>query len=121
MALRPGVKAWLIFLNLVFLGALAVSPSDAAMVPLLAYVASGPLLLGMAAAQGGLTRALGLAHLLPFGALLVWAVPQVATAGPFAPYLALLSLTVGVCLAFDIWDLARFAAGDRKPFLPPKG
>jgi hypothetical protein len=120
MALRPGVKAWLVFLNLVFLSALAVWPSDAARVPLLAYVASGPLLLGMAAAQGGLTRALGLAHLPPFGALLLWSVPQ-ATAGPYAPYLALLSLTVAICLAFDLWDLARYAAGDRKPFLPPEG
>ncbi len=69
----------------------------------------------MASAQGGLTRALGLAHLLPFGALVLWAVPQAAAGGAGAAYLAVLSAAVAVCLAFDLWDLARYARGDRTP------
>lgn len=118
LALRPAVKAWLILLNLAFLGALAFWPAPAATVPLLAYVATGPLLLGMAAAQGGLTRALGTAHLVPFGALLLWVLPASRAAGSEGTYLVLLSAMVAVCLAFDLWDLARYARGDRRPFGP---
>lgn len=116
MALRPAVKSWLILLNLAFLAAFAFWPGPTATVPLYAYVATGPLILGMAAAQGGLTRALGLAHLLPFGGLLLWSIPQAAAGGPEAAYLWLLSATVIICLAFDLWDLARYARGARAPF-----
>ncbi len=53
MAMKPWVKVWLAALNLAFLAGLAFWPAPAATVPLLAYVASGPLLLGWRRRRAG--------------------------------------------------------------------
>lgn len=114
-ALPLWVKLWLIALNGVFLAALAFWPAPIAAMTVLAYLASGPLLLGMAALQGGLTRALGLAHLATYTPLLLWLLPQAGLGGPEAIYTLVLSAALAICLGFDLWDLGRYLRGDRAP------
>lgn len=109
------VKLWLCVLNGVFLAAFAFWPAPIATLTLLSYIASGPLLLGMAAAQGGLTRALGITHLVAFTPLLVWLLPQAGINGPEAHYALSLSVSLIVCLGFDLSDLIRYLRGERQP------
>jgi hypothetical protein len=109
MACPLWVKIWLIFLNGVFLAAFAFLPSRTAEVALVAYFATAPLLAGQIGYDGGLRRILALAHLVPWIPLLVWLV--IAAHG--TSYATLLTLTVAICLAFDINDLWLFIKGDR--------
>ena len=110
MALPLWVKTWLVFLNGVFLFALALLPDKIAEVTLVAYFATAPLLAGQVGYDGGLRRILGLAHLVPWVPLLAWLmiIPDATS------YSILLSITVAICLAFDINDLRLFIKGDRK-------
>lgn len=117
MALPGWVKIWLFALNIAFLAAPAMMPWEAARVILIAYVASGPMLLGFAVHAGGLTRAMGVGHIVPWVPLLVWMVvqfPQFGEAGPLAQvYAAKLGAMVVLCLAFDIYDLVRWHRGEQ--------
>lgn len=115
----PGwVKLWLAALNAVFLAAIAFVPSDLARVVLVAYVASGPLLAGFAVLEGGLTRAMGLGHLLPWTPMLVWLLDALGR-GLLSPaqavYALCLATAVIVCLGFDLADLVRWWRGERAP------
>lgn len=107
------VKLWLLLLNAVFLASLGFWPTDISRFTLAAYVASGPLLLGIAAAQGGLTRLLGLAHLLAWLPLLIWLIPRLGTATLEAGFALLLFAVTLICLALDLWDIRRWLGGDR--------
>lgn len=109
LALPLWVKLWLVFLNGVFIAAFALLPDRIAEVTIVAYVATGPLLAGQVGYDGGLRRILGLAHLVPWVPLLAWLV--LVSEG--SSYSVLLSLTVGICLAFDLNDLRLFLQGDR--------
>jgi hypothetical protein len=115
----PGwVKVWLLALNAVFLSATAFVPSDLAQVVLVAYVASGPLLAGFAFIEGGLTRAMGLGHLLPWTPMLVWLLDALGR-GVLPPaqaiYALCLTAAIIVCLGFDLADLVRWWRGERAP------
>lgn len=124
LALKGWVRAWLFFLNFVLLGSLFFLSDPAGRWILLAYLAAGPLLLGIMHRQRGLTRVLGIAHLVPWTPLTVYLALRLTTArlGPqitaaetpllFA-YVLLVLVTVGVCLAFDAYDLARWIRGER--------
>lgn len=124
MALKGWVKIWLFFLNAVFLACLAFLYDPAAYVIAAAYLACGPLLTVIAYRQRGLTRMLGIAHIVPWLPLTAYlglrlggelAGPRVTAAGDaglFA-YLVLVLVTVAVCLAFDFYDLARWLRGER--------
>lgn len=124
LALKGWVRAWLFFLNFVLLGSLFFLDDPAGRWTLLAYLASGPLLLGIMHRQRGLTRILGIAHLVPWTPLMVYLAVRVSTdrVGPqlgpagslllFA-YVVLVLVTVGVCLAFDANDLVRWIRGER--------
>ncbi|MCV6825783.1 MULTISPECIES: hypothetical protein [Halocynthiibacter] len=109
LALPLWVRLWLVLLNGVFIAAFALLPDRIGEVTLLAYLATAPLLAGQVGYDGGLRRILGLAHLVPWIPLLAWLV--------FIPdrsaYSMLLSLTVAICLAFDVNDLRLFFQGDR--------
>lgn len=127
LSLPTWVKVWLFVLNAVFLAAPALLPWGTASVVLIAYVASGPLLLGFAVHAGGLTRAMGIGHLLPWGPLLVWLALQgglfdadLMQESPerFA-YAWLLGAAITACLAFDLYDLVRWMRGDREVMLAP--
>lgn len=109
------VKLWLVALNGVFLAAPLVWPWPSAQIVLLAYGASGPVLAAFAFWAGGMTRIMGLGHLIPWGPLLVWlvVVPQ-----PGSGYALVLSGAVALCLSFDLYDLARWLRGDRG-IVPP--
>ncbi len=84
---------------------------------LIAYVASGPLLGAFAVFAGGLTRAMGLAHLVPWLPMLVWLTIWICSSeahGLALGYAALLACMTTICLAFDIYDLWRWARGERE-------
>jgi hypothetical protein len=124
LGMKTWVKLWLFFLNGVFLAAFAFGYDPLAFWTLAAYGASGPLLVLMMRAQGGLTRLLGIAHLIPWVPLVAYLCGRLGTAalGPrLAPatdpglfaYAVVLLAVVVVCLAFDVWDVVRWARGER--------
>jgi hypothetical protein len=117
LSMKRPVLAWLLFLNGVMLAALFYTHTVEAKVILAAYVASGPWLAAMVAAQRGLTRLLGLGHLVPWSPLMVYLLMQVlAPASATAMPLSLLGLTlatVGLCLALDAYDVWRWFSGER--------
>ncbi len=112
MGLPLWVRLWLFGLNGVFLAALAFVPSDMARVVLTGYVASGPLLAAFALAQGGLTRAAGLGHLLPWVPMLGWLAADFP-AGAQGVYAGVLAVCAAICLGFDVYDTARWLKGER--------
>jgi len=117
LSLPLWVKIWLFALNAVFLLSPAFLPWDAARVVLIAYVASGPLLGAFAVFEGGLTRAMGLAHLVPWVPMLVWLTIWIGSSeahGLALGYAALLACITTICLAFDVYDLWRWARGERE-------
>ena len=109
LALPLWVKLWLVFLNGVFIAAFAFLPERIGEVTIVAYVATAPLLAGQVGYDGGLRRILGLAHLVPWIPLLAWLLFIVEGSA----YSIILSLTVAICLVFDINDLRLFFQGDR--------
>lgn len=124
LSMKVWVKSWLFFLNATFLLALAFPPQPLTRWVLLAYVASGPLLLGMMISQRGLTRLLGVAHLIPWTPLAGYLVLRLGgeTAGPrlrpethgnLYGYALVLLATVLVCLAADAYDALRWLRGER--------
>lgn len=124
LSMKPWVKNWLFFLNAVFIAAFAFLEDPAAKWILLAYITSGPLLGWFMIKQRGLTRLLGVAHLVPWVPLLIYIVLRLTSdvAGPivsftitpmFATYLYLLLACLVVCLSLDAWDVVRYLRGER--------
>ena len=116
LALPLWVKVWLFWLNGVFLAALFFVPSELSRIVLIAYVAAGPLLLAFAFFEGGLSRLMGLGHLLPWAPMVVWLVMwlwQTGLTSPDAVYGVVLAVTTMICLGFDIYDVRRWLRGDR--------
>lgn len=123
MSLPAWVKAWLFALNAVFLAAPALMPWDAARVVLIAYVASGPLLLGFAVHAGGLTRSMGIGHIVPWAPLLAWLTMKPDLYGEglaLSGYASLLAVMIALCLAFDLYDLVRWHKGERAILMRPR-
>lgn len=118
------VKIWLMALNGVFIASPAVLPWSEASVILTAYVASGPLVLAFAAFEGGLNRAMGIGHLVPWAPMLVWLTAWITEPGPDPlelGYATLLAAMTGLCLGLDIYDLSRWYRGDRDILSAPRG
>ncbi len=124
LSMKPWVKTWLFFLNAVFLSAFAFPEDPAPQWILLAYAASGPLLVWIMGKQRGLSRLLGVAHLVPWVPLLIYLVLRLTSnvAGPtvsftvvpfLAGYLYLLLACLVVCLSLDAWDVVRYVRGER--------
>lgn len=116
MSLPLWVKTWLFALNAVFLLSPVFLPWEAARIVLIAYVASGPLLGAFAVFEGGLTRAMGIAHLVPWVPMLVWLMIWIATSdtlGIARGYAVLLVTMTVICLAFDVYDILRWLRGER--------
>ncbi len=111
MALPLWVKLWLVLLNGSFLWAFFYWPDDLAKITLIAFVATGPLLAGQLAYDGGLRRILGLAHLVPWAPLLVWLIWLHGL--ELGAYAQVLAIVLTICLTFDAYDLIRFWRGDR--------
>lgn len=112
MSLPGWVKAWLIVLNGVFLWSVFYWPSDLTKITLTAFVATGPLLMGQLAFDGGLRRILSLAHLVSWVPFLGWLLWQFHT--EHSGYAQTLAVTLSICLAFDVYDLVQFWRGDRE-------
>ncbi|MEP5762119.1 MAG: hypothetical protein ABJ327_22970 [Litoreibacter sp.] len=109
MALPSWVKVWLAVLNSAFVAAFVFLPDRIAEVTLIAYFAALPLLAGQVGYDGGLRRILALGHLVPWIPFLIWLV----TLPDRTTYVALLTIIVAICLAFDANDLRLFAKGER--------
>lgn len=124
MKIKTWVKIWLFALNAVFLVAFFYWPTEFSQVTLAAFFATAPILFALMIVQRGLTRLLGIAHLIPWVPLLAYiglrfsgdfAGAQITyqdNAGLFT-YAIVLFAFVAVCLAFDVYDLARWVRGDR--------
>ncbi len=124
ISLKTWVKIWLFALNAVFLAAFFYWPTEFSQVTLAAYVASAPILFALMIVQRGLTRLLGIAHLIPWIPLLAYVGLRISgdfagrqityqdNAGLFT-YAIVLFGFVAVCLAFDVYDLTRWVRGDR--------
>lgn len=123
LSMKTWVKVWLFALNAIFLAGAIFWPAAEVQWVLLAYVASGPLLaLGMIA-QKGLTRLLGLAHIVPWTPLAAYLGMRLFTdvLGPsltfannpgYYLYLVSLFVSVVICLSLDAYDIARWAKGE---------
>ena len=106
------VFIWLCFLNIYFLMSVLFWPDRLAVVVLMGYVATGPLLAGQIAFDGGLRRILGLSHLVPWVPLLIWLMMHEGE----GLYRVVLIMMLAICLAFDAFDVWRFWRGDRNAF-----
>ncbi len=124
LSMKPWVKNWLFFLNIVFIAASAFLEEPAAKWILFAYVSSGPLLVWFMIKQRGLSRILGIAHLVPWIPLLIYIVLRLTsdivgstisftTAPFFCAYLHFLLACLVVCLSLDAWDVVRYVRGER--------
>jgi len=124
LSMKPVVKVWLFFLNAVFLAALLFPLQPLTIGVLVAYVAAGPLLAAFMIRQRGLTRLLGVAHIVPWVPLAGYLLLRLAgdaagprlnldTHGALYAYVLLLLGTVSICLAFDIYDVVRWLRGER--------
>jgi len=113
-SVKPWIHTWLFALNAVFLGALTLA----------AYVASGPLLAAMMIWQRGLTRLLGLAHLIPWLPLVGYLGLRLTSdaVGPIITrtmspalytYTVVLLAAVVISLGFDAYDCLRWWRGER--------
>ncbi len=122
LGIKTWIKVWLIILNAVFLTAFLFLPSKLSQVILVAYAASLPLMLSFIIVQRGLTRLLGLGHLVPWTPLLAYtflrlftnnAGSQISAQENLELFLfsAALLVFVMVCLAFDIYGLVRWGQG----------
>lgn len=123
LAMKTWVKVWLLALNGLFLASILFLPEPAARITLAAYVASGPLLAAMMIWQRGLTRLLGLAHLVPWLPLVVYlalrlvsdlAGPRLAaaTSPEMFAYVLVLLIAVTSCLLLDVFDCWRWFKGE---------
>ncbi len=124
LSMKTWVKYWLLGLNAIFLASAAFWPDPLARFSLTAYLASAPWLLAIMISQRGLTRFLGVAHLIPWIPLMVYLFLRFTTeiAGPQISYhdtpfqfsFALTLLTMlGVCLLLDAIDVWRWIRGER--------
>jgi hypothetical protein len=122
--MKTWIKIWLFLLNSLFLVAIFFLPEPTARLTLTAYVASGPLLAAMMIWQRGLTRLLGLAHLIPWLPLAGYIALRLTSdvAGPMitrvaAPtlysYLVVLLIAIVICLVLDLYDWWRWWRGER--------
>jgi hypothetical protein len=65
------------------------------------------------------TRLLGLMHFVWFALLpYLWLQAQTEPPGTFRVWLYIILATNGACLAIDVVDVIRYAAGDRRPSVP---
>lgn len=124
LSMKTWVKMWLFFLNGVFLVSLYFWPRNEVKWILLAYIASAPLLFGFMVYQRGLTRLLGLAHLIPWTPLLIYLTIRLESGltvtttstrmdATFYGYLVTLTACLVVCLALDLIDVIRWINGER--------
>lgn len=122
-AMKMSTKIWLFALNGLFLGAVLFLPEPAARLTLAAYVASGPILAAMMIWQRGLTRLLGLAHLIPWVPLVAYlglhltssfgGTDVTSVAPAFHVYLVALLVAMAICLVLDVYDCWRWWRGER--------
>ncbi|RMF10390.1 MAG: hypothetical protein D6763_05840 [Alphaproteobacteria bacterium] len=124
LGIKTWVKYWLFALNGAFLAAFFFWPADIAKIILIAYLATMPMLLAIMIVQRGLTRLLGIGHLIAWIPLVIYLTgrllgrsfgSQLSLENDGALYIYVLVLLgfVTVCLAFDVYDLVKWFKGAR--------
>lgn len=126
LALKGWVKTWLFVLNGVFLAGIALLRVDPAVkLALFAYVATAPYLVVLMLMQRGLSRGLGVAHIVPWTPLVAYLAIRLSADTYLGPrltaeaqpvllgYVAMLLGCIAVCLAFDYYDVVRWLRGER--------
>jgi len=122
LSLPIWVKIWLFAMNAAFLAAPFFLSWGDSLVILIAYAATGPLLFGFAVYEGGLTRLMGVGHLIPWIPLLGWLVYWLTATDDrieAVAYVAFLTGLIAICLVFDIYDLLRWIRGERSILIAP--
>jgi hypothetical protein len=126
LSMKTWVKIWLFALNAIFIAGLAFwGRGHLAHWVVWVYIASGPYLFVIMAVQKGLSRVLGVAHIVPWTALLAYILLRLSVDGPlgtrigpdndpaFFAYLIVLWAALAFCLFFDYFDLYRWLRGER--------
>ena len=124
MALKTWVKIWLLFLNIVLIGSFAFLHDPAGRWTAIAYIAAGPILVAIMVPMRGLSRILGLGHIVPWLPLLIYLGLRISSeaVGPQLTakvnpvlfwYVMIVIATVGVCLALDVYDIIRWFRGEK--------
>ncbi len=123
-SIKTWVKYWLFYLNGIFLASLIFWPRPDARLIFYGYLASAPFLIGLMVFQRGLTRLLGLAHLIPWMPLLVILLYRLTTGADehlsspetfpiYHIYLWTVIVSIAICLIFDLVDVRRWIKGER--------
>jgi hypothetical protein len=124
--MKTWVKVWLFGLNAIFITAIAFIDRGHLMLwTLVVYIACSPYLFVFIAAQKGLSRVLGMAHIVPFTPLLAYLLIRLsadtalgthvtwAHDPAYAVYLSVLAAALIFCLFFDYYDSIRWLRGER--------
>lgn len=124
MGLKAWVKVWLIALNIIFIASLYFWPAKITNVILASYFATAPLLLAVMIVERGLSRFLGIGHLIPWLPLLIyiglglsndkvsWYIDPIVDVQLYI-YAVILFVFISVCLALDIYDIRRWIGGQK--------
>jgi hypothetical protein len=115
LSLKTWVKLWLFVLNIVFLISVFFLDEPVGFWIFVAYIVSGMFLFVILGIQRGLTRLLGLGHLVPGIPLIIYLVMQLSKLSDplLIGYIWLVLLTFGMCLILDILDVIRWFLGER--------
>lgn len=125
--LSPAVRAWLMWLNIIVVGAVATfliyRETRWIGVALASLTAAMVVAMHMLYAQIGFVRLLGAPHLIFWGPFAIWLVLRLRQGGvrriPAVVAWVLLA-SLAVSLAFDAIDVARWVSGERASMLPPR-
>ena len=124
MSLKWWVKIWLIVLNMILLGSIGFLYDPIGKFTIAAYAASGPLLIALMVRPRGLSRLLGVGHIVPWVPLLFYLLGRLVS-NQFGPKITIsndLSLYVytlvtisalSLCLMWHFWDVFRWIKGER--------
>jgi hypothetical protein len=126
LGMKTWIKVWLIGLNAIFIAAIAFIDRGHLMLwTLVVYIACAPYLFVVMDAQKGLSRVLGIAHIVPFTPLLAYVLIRLsadtalgahvtwAHDPAYAVYLLVLAAALIFCLFFDYYDFVRWLRGER--------
>ena len=126
-SMKLWVKIWLFYLNAIFIFCIFFwGDHEVITWILVAYLGSGPYLMSIIIPSGGLSRVLGLAHIVPWTPLCIYILlllitPKTlhvrhldtSTSGSFIIYLVIFSASIMISLCFDYYDVYRWLKGER--------
>lgn len=126
-SMKLWIKVWLFYLNAIFIFSIFfIGTHESITWILLTYISSGPYLMVFIIPSNGLSRVLGLAHIVPWTPLCLYLIllmfypdklyldtDEQITSSPLFAYLIVLLVSVLACLSFDYYDVYRWFKGER--------